>query len=193
MNRIEGMKLTVLDQMTVELLTHSRGIGPVQKLQNQGYTSLSEFIDVVFELRVPIFVARQIMRHRTFSYMERQATEDIEVYVPSLPPCLKEAFCESVRSSVQTYQWLLADNVKPEIAGMVLPLATMTTFRMKGSLKNWMVFIAERVISEAQLETHEVTAAITAMLHKIAPDAIDTWLNEVGYPGIVTKYMERLP
>jgi thymidylate synthase (FAD) len=54
-------------------------------LIRSGHTSTSEHNVLTFWIKVPMFVARQQMRHRTFSYNEisrRYTSEDIEFYLP---------------------------------------------------------------------------------------------------------------
>lgn len=55
-------------------------------LIREGHTSTSEHNVVTFWIKVPLFVARQHMRHRTFSYNEisrRYTSADLEFYYPS--------------------------------------------------------------------------------------------------------------
>lgn len=55
-------------------------------LVREGHTSTSEHNLITFWIKVPMFVARQHMRHRTFSYNEisrRYTSENLEFYYPS--------------------------------------------------------------------------------------------------------------
>lgn len=55
-------------------------------LVREGHTSTSEHNVVTFWMKVPMFVARQHMRHRVFSYNEisrRYTSEELEFYLPS--------------------------------------------------------------------------------------------------------------
>lgn len=54
-------------------------------LIREGHTSTTEHNQVTFWIKVPLFVARQHMRHRTFSYNEisrRYTSEKLEFYIP---------------------------------------------------------------------------------------------------------------
>ena len=54
-------------------------------LVREGHTSTIEHNVITFWIKVPMFVARQQMRHRTFSYNEisrRYTSENIEFYLP---------------------------------------------------------------------------------------------------------------
>lgn len=44
--------------------------GLLNYLWREGHTSPFEHVTATFRVEVPIFIARQIMRHRTFSYNE---------------------------------------------------------------------------------------------------------------------------
>lgn len=55
------------------------------------------------------------------------------------------------------YKALLKANVAKEVARMILPLATQTTMYMKGDLRSWIFYLAQRVDKHAQKE-HRVLA-----------------------------------
>jgi thymidylate synthase (FAD) len=204
------MNLAVLGQMTVELISHSGGeeliagtaglcrgndltVEVIPKLLKLGHLSPFEFVTATFELYVPIFVARQIMRHRTFSYMERSlrvSHSEIACYRPNFTKGLNaEAYDSVVTDAIDTYTDLLDHGVAPEVARMMLPLATMTTFRMSGNLRNWMQFFQKRITPEAQMETRHVAAAIMALLFKVAPITINNLYQSMGTPEEVAQYV----
>jgi thymidylate synthase (FAD) len=86
-----GDDLTIVNSARASLGKVSTEMGEREKtlsefLIRSGHTSTTEHNVVSFWIKVPLFVARQQMRHRTFSYNEisrRYTSEDIEFYLPS--------------------------------------------------------------------------------------------------------------
>ncbi len=62
-----------------------RELGLVDFLIKEGHTSTTEHNVLTFRIKVPLFVSKQQMRHRTFSYNEisrRYTSESLEFYYP---------------------------------------------------------------------------------------------------------------
>ena len=86
-----GDDLTLVNSARASLGQVSTEMGDREKklsdfLIREGHTSTSEHNVVTFWIKVPLFVARQQMRHRTFSYNEisrRYTSSDIEFYFPN--------------------------------------------------------------------------------------------------------------
>ena len=86
-----GDDLTIVNSARASLGQVSTEMGErEEKLCNflikEGHTSTTEHNVVSFWIKVPLFVARQQMRHRTFSYNEisrRYTSSDIEFYLPN--------------------------------------------------------------------------------------------------------------
>ncbi len=85
-----GDDLTLVNSARASLGQVSTEMGErEERLSNflirEGHTSTSEHNVATFWIKVPLFVARQQMRHRTFSYNEisrRYTSADIEFYFP---------------------------------------------------------------------------------------------------------------
>lgn len=85
-----GDDLTLVNSARASLGQISTEMGErEQRLSNflikEGHTSTSEHNVATFWIKVPMFVARQHMRHRTFSFNEisrRYTSENIEFYLP---------------------------------------------------------------------------------------------------------------
>jgi len=86
-----GDDLTLVNSARASLGKVSTELGEREKrlsdfLIREGHTSTSEHNVATFWIKVPMFVARQHMRHRTFSYNEisrRYTSENIEFYFPN--------------------------------------------------------------------------------------------------------------
>lgn len=133
-----------------------------------------EVCEAKFEIECPIFVARQIMTHRTASNLEvsLRYTEACEYWLPKdgrVHPYAKEVIDKECAQLFNVYNQLIVAQVPKEVARAILPLGTMTRIRMKNDLWNWFNFLALRTDKAAQQETREVANLIKAELNKLFP------------------------
>ena len=85
-----GTDLTIVNSARVSVGKESTEMGEREhKLSNflirEGHTSTTEHNVVSFRIKVPLFVSKQHMRHRTFSFNEisrRYTSADLEFYYP---------------------------------------------------------------------------------------------------------------
>lgn len=163
----------------------------ISYLASNGHTSCFEHQVASFRLKVPIFVARQIQRHRTFAYNEvsrRYVKDDLEFYWPDkwrkAAANVKQGSSDEAaddqrqinyhaqnacHGALLAYKDMLAQDVAPELARMILPQNLMTTFCMTGSLRNWAHFLKLRLDSHAQQEVREVAQMINDVLVELWP------------------------
>lgn len=164
-------------------------------LWRNGHHSPFEMAHLVFEWQVPIFVARQIMRHRLFSFNELSArytempdeawlpgVDDVrgqnlvgnrQGSLPVLPPGVAQAFtarvAEHYRVSFALYQDFLDAGIAREQARTVVPVGTMTRVRMGGNLRMWIDLLGKRLPADAQPETREVMHYIAKVIEARHP------------------------
>jgi len=128
-----------------------------------------------FRLKVPIFVARQIMRHRLFSYQElsRRYTDDKRVPLDFWPPEGGEGeitamtlFQLAYTMEEQIYRLLLDSNVRAELARAVLGTGLYTEFWMMGDQKAWANYFALRLDQHTQKEHRKVAQAMRGLLEE---------------------------
>lgn len=162
-------------------------------LLEHGHTSTLEHAGASFHVEAPLFVARQIMRHRTLSFNEisrRYTSEGLQVWAPTAD-ALREQHARRLQCSTgapiedtaaaqrlaarieahhqQTlalYQDLIDAGVAREVARAVLPVATLTRFWLTGNLLNLIKMIKLRTDEHAQPET---AAVARAMLNALRP------------------------
>lgn len=152
-----------------------------------------EFVEFVFYVKAPIFVARQWFRHRTGSYAEKSgrysvmgesyyAPTDVRRKVEKSPTDMADhveeaeetlellhAMRQSITNSDQTYRELLDAGVVREQARAVLPMATMTEFYYKTNLRNLFNFLLQRMDAHAQIEIRAYAAKIYQIVRDIVP------------------------
>jgi thymidylate synthase (FAD) len=74
--------------------------------------------------------------------------------------CYADAYC---------YRSLMAEGAAPESARMVLPMATLTTLYVKGSVRTWMTYFWQRLDPHAQKEHRELAQGIFDVFQKEFP------------------------
>lgn len=159
---------------------------------------LTPFEKVRFEfvVKLPIFVARQWIRHRMGSFNEVSAryTElKDEFYIPELErirgqhhankqgsgerlpesyalDCLEEIKLSSERA-FDSYTRMLSRGLARELARMVLPTNIYTSWYWTVDLRNLFHFLHLRLDEHAQYEIRVYAEAILKMLRKVAPVA----------------------
>lgn len=166
-------------------------------LAKHKHTSPFEHVTATFRLTVPMFIARQIMRHRTFSYNEisrRYTSEDIRLWYCDTwraqsdknlqcssgdltDPISTEIYQKSIAQALMSYNALLDRGVAREQARAVLPQCTYTSFYMTGNLHNWMHFLKLRLDAHAQPEVQVVAEAIKSKLLLICPASVAALLD----------------
>lgn len=157
------------------------------------HTSPFESVEFQFEIKCPLFIARQWHRHRTFSYNEVSAryTElPEEFYVPQIEQIGKQdtrnkqgriitgdstheegvvIVTEHCKNCFELYRDLLTNGWPRELARSVLPLATYTRFFAKGNLRNWLHFLELRLDQHAQYEIRVYAEAIKSLMRSVIP------------------------
>ena len=188
------------DQRAVESARVSFGSGSkgeakdrqlVEYLLAHSHHSPFEHSVFQFHVKLPIFVARQWMRHRIASYNEISAryTEVIEeFYIPaefrvqdkinrqgSLRTAaldngaLLKAYTASIDGAYAAYRKLLDGGVAREMARMVLPVAQYTQFHWTINARSLMNFLSLRLDGHAQFEIREYAAVIDGIFREKMP------------------------
>lgn len=161
-----------------------------------GHTSPFEHVMLTFKIECPLFTARQIMRHRTFSYNEmsgRYSELDLGYYVPRVLYAqdsknkqgvdeqgamldqmgLGATMANELRRVDSTYKSLLANGVSREQARLVLPVSVITSFFMSGNLLNWIKFLKLRHEDHAQYEVWWIATQILKVIKDNYPTIYD--------------------
>lgn len=168
--------------------------GLINFLYRERHMSPFEHGMLKFYVECPIFVAREFMRHRTFSYNEmsgRYTELPPRFYVPPAERPLtqvgspgKYTFSTGTESQQATthdltvksyvkawesYQGMMKDKVAREVARNVLPVGIMTQFYVTGNPRNWMQFFTLRNDKNALYEIRMVAQAMEEWFAGIMP------------------------
>lgn len=149
--------------------------GLIRYLLRHRHTSPFEMVEFVFDCKMPIFVARQWVRHRTASLNElsgRYSELPEEFYIPDEDQLLQQSgknkqgssddkldpdhahdvrdtMLETSKAAFVDYKhWLSAYNLSREMARITLPLNTYTAWWWKIDLHNLFGFLSLRQTPE---------------------------------------------
>jgi thymidylate synthase (FAD) len=140
-----------------------------------------------FHVKAPIFVARQLVKHKFLRWNEisrRYVDDKPEFYEPNewrgRADDKKQGSAGAVESvpvgalkvqgyCLAAYQDLLSSGICPEQARMVLPQSTMTEWYWSGSLDAFADMCNLRCKEDTQLETRLVANQICDSMHKLFP------------------------
>jgi len=173
----------------------------INYLVKNRHTTPLEFCGATFFMVMPIFVARQLVRHRTASINEeslRYVDARDEFYVPTPEECLKQSqinkqgagedlvddpeLCRALiditnKLSYKTYQELLQRGLAKELARGVLPLNTYTGWYWTCDLHDILHLLKLRIHAHAQRQTRAYALAMLELLRPVFPTVIAAWEN----------------
>lgn len=173
-------------------------------LRNQ-HTSPFEQVVLTFHIKMPIFVARQWVRHRTARMNEISGRYSImknEFYIPAdqdvsiqstdnkqgrSTEAVSKEFVDSAKHIIEAgqnqaykdYQELVDSGLAREIARINLPLALYTEIYWQCDLHNLMHFLKLRLDGHAQKEIRDYAQVILDITRKVAPATIASFENHI--------------
>lgn len=153
-----------------------------------------EHCSVTFEIKAPIFVLRQLMRHRTGKYSELSlrysSPEELDFYVPTkervedVGGAVIESDGSSVlygleltnKSTMGDYRSLQNGMGWPsELARINLPVSMYSNILFTIDLRNLLHFLKERMAVGAQWEIRQYGEAIYELVKPFFPIVIEAW------------------
>ena len=182
----------------------SQDRGLIRYLMRHRHTTPLEMVEFKFHCKMPIFVARQWVRHRTANineYSLRYSEARDEFYYPNpehiqfqsvlnkqgrrgeVPAELKQKvqdyFKEISEKSFAMYSELNEAGVSRELARAVLPVNLYTEWYWKNDLHNLLHFIGLRSDSHAQYEIRVFSDAMAESVKVVAPFAWEAYQDYV--------------
>ena len=167
-------------------------------LVNNKHWSVFEMAHVTMEIETTRDIARQILRHRSFSFQEfRQRYADptkdlgfkvrearlqdtknrqnsIEVEDRKLHYEWLDKQAEMIAKAQETYWWATENGIAKEQARAVLPEGlTVSRLYMAGSVRSWIHYIIIRAGKETQKEHREIAIKCWHEITKIYPSLVD--------------------
>ena len=179
--------------------------GLIDYLLRHQHTSPFEQVVLTFHIKMPIFVARQWVRHRTARLNEISGRYSImrdECYVPDsediafqstdnrqgrmdepAPFEIRSGIRESIRiqqeSAYQNYQQLIDTKLARELARINLPLSTYTELYWQIDLHNLFHFLKLRCDGHAQKEIRKYAFVLLDICRNVAPLATQSFEKHV--------------
>ncbi len=143
----------------------------IRHLLREGHMTPFEAMVFTFDVKCPIFVARQWMRHRMGSFNEesmRYCLAKREFYVPEE---LRDSldWQAAMNEGFNGYEAAKAFGIPKEQARAILPLGTYTKFYWTVNGSSLMNFLKLRLNKAAQKEIREYAEVILDMVKVVAP------------------------
>jgi len=177
--------------------------GLIRYLMRHRHTTPLEMVEFKFHVKLPIFVARQWIRHRTANvneYSGRYSLMKEEFYIPpkeeirfqstvnkqgrdetEVPDELKERFVEFLRTtqaeSYAEYAALVEAGLARELARIGLPLSMYTEWYWKIDLHNLFHFLNLRMDPHAQQEIRDYAIIMADMVKTVCPMAYEAFMD----------------
>lgn len=175
-------------------------------LMKNKHSTPFEMIEGWIEMKMPIFVARQFVRHRTVSINEvsgRYVTLPAEWYIPLVvggkAPNAKQGQQDNLSQETQGWfqieldrdcarsydKYLIAieKGVAAEHARLLLHLNHYTHWLWKQDLHNIMHFLSLRDHSHAQIESQEYAKGVDTLIRTVLPECMALYDKYRRMPG----------
>ena len=166
----------------------------IKYLINHSHWSPLEMVTACLEIETTRDIARQILRHRSFSFQvfsQRYAdpTKDLDFVVRETRLQDKKNRQNSIKSenkdlniewekrqkqvinsAIENYKWAVENGIAKEQARAVLPEGnTISRLYMNGTLRSWIHYIQLRASHGTQKEHTEIAKACAEVISKIFP------------------------
>ena len=166
----------------------------VKYLMKHKHWSPLEMVSACLEIETTRDIARQILRHRSFSFQEfsqryADPTKDLDFEIRearlqdpknrqnsiptddfSLNHQWEEMQKDIIRASRHAYTWAIEKGIAKEQARAVLPEGnTVSRMYVNGTLRSWIHYIELRGANGTQLEHMEIAWAVADAIAKIFP------------------------
>ena len=159
-----------------------------------------EMCEIKYHVKLPIFIARQWIRHRTANvneYSARYSILDKEFYLPTSENLAAQSqsnrqgrgeviegeqakqvldlLKNDAERTYKNYEEMINDDIARELARINLPLSTYTEWYWQMDLKNMFHFLRLRMDHHAQWEIQEYGRAMANIVKAVCPLAYDSF------------------
>jgi len=162
-------------------------------IKNKHWSPL-EMVSVCLEIETTRDIARQMLRHRSFSFQEfsqryanpvedlnfvyrearLQDTKNRQNSIETDDDYIQERWEEEQASVIlrarQAYEWAIKNGIAKEVARAVLPEGnTISKMYMNGTLRSWIHYIELRSANGTQKEHMQIAVACAEIISKVFP------------------------
>ncbi len=187
--------------------------GLIRYLARHRHTTPFEMVEFKFHHVMPIFVARQWIRHRTANVNEYSARYSVvkdRFYHPSADAIRQQSeanrqggegavndltaqqfieYLDRAEALYQNYEKLVEQGLAREIARIGLPINVYTEWYWKIDLHNLFHFLSLRMDAHAQQEIRDYANAMYALIQPIVPIAAEAFLD-YNFEGLHLSRLE---
>lgn len=175
--------------------------GLIRYLARHRHTTPFEMVEFKFHQVMPIFVARQWIRHRTANVNEYSARYSVvkdRFYRPSMESIRQQSatnrqggdqpadvataedflrYLDATEAHYADYERMLEKGIARELARIGLPLSLYTEWYWKIDLHNLFHFLTLRMDPHAQREIRDYANAMFTLIQPIVPVAAEAFLD----------------
>ncbi|MBP9837188.1 MAG: FAD-dependent thymidylate synthase [Proteobacteria bacterium] len=194
--------------------------GLIRYLMRHQHTTPLEMVEFKFHCRMPIFVARQWIRHRTANVNEMSARYSEMpdwFYEPDAELCttqsaqnkqggtglkvegaeeIAQTFVRTQEETYSQYEVYIGKEMRRELARINLPVSLYTEWYWKIDLHNLLHFLKLRLDSHAQYEIRVFAEAMAEIVKEKVPLAWkafeDYSLNAIKLTGLEIEAMKKI-
>lgn len=201
----------------VRLQDRDKVKGLINFLYNNGHMTPFESSIFTFRVEIPIFVARELMRHRAASYNEwsgRYSKMVPKFYIPedgrplvqtgkagaytfvqgsyAQRKTVEGAIRRSSQRTWDEYELMLDAGIAKEVARMVLPVNTYTQMYVTMNARNLMHFLSLRMSPEALEEIRDLAELMELHFAQQMPITNTAWRKR-SFDGVGRKILKSAP
>ena len=164
---LRGVSLSSIDEEQ-----HTKDLELLRKIILHKHLSVLEFSNILYQIECPIYIARQLMRYRCSSFLERS----LRVCGPM-----------NGDGARLDYEDAIKRGEKREDARALLPLSTRTRFLWLLNLRELLHIAEERLTPAAQYMTQCIVGAMVDIAEQEFPHVIGFWKEQRGGATCPTK------
>ena len=142
---------------------HAKDLELLRKIILYKHLSVLEFSNILYQIECPIYIARQLMRYRCSSFLERS----LRVCGPMEGDAVLEGYKDAIEHGM-----------KREDARALLPLSTRTRFLWLLNLRELLHIAEERLTPAAQYMTQCIVGAMVDIAAQEFPHVIEYWKEQ---------------
>ena len=184
--------------------------GLLQYMIKHGHVSPFEMANVCLEITTTRDIARQILRHRSFSFQEfsqryaavnslgklerrecrlqdtknRQNSLAVDLTVDKQRQLAYqwEVLQDTlIKKTTEVYEWALEQGMAKEQARAILPEGlTPSRMYMNGTLRSWIFYLQQRLDVTTQKEHREIAQLVLQELRQVAPVTVNAFFPETN-------------
>ena len=152
---LRGVCLSEIDEEQ-----HAKDLELLHKIIQHKHLSVLEFSNILYQIECPIYIARQLMRYRCSSFLERS--------LRVCGPMEGDAVLEDYKNAIES-------GMKREDARALLPLSTRTRFLWLLNLRELLHIAEERLTPAAQSMTRDIVHTMVDLAGYSFPNVIEFW------------------